>query len=57
MEIQSSPVAWTVLTSGRDSGDHGGDRERPDYVRRGVRGTDRLVRVRVVPGEVDPANT
>ena len=57
MEIQSSPVAWTVLTSGRDSGDHGGDRERPDYVRRGVRGTNRLVRVRVVPGEVDPANT
>jgi hypothetical protein len=51
-------VAWTVLTSGRDSGDHGGDRERPDYVRGGVRGSDRLVRVRVVSGEeVDPANT
>jgi hypothetical protein len=45
------------LTSGRNSSDHGGDRERPDYVRRGVRGGDRLVRVRVVSEEVDPANT
>jgi len=27
------------------------------YVRRGVRGGGRLVRVRVVSGEVDPANT
>jgi hypothetical protein len=48
---------WSALTSGRDSSDHGGDRKRPDYVRRGVRDGDRLVRVRVVSEEVDPANT